>query len=243
MLLDYARVPPVVVLPTYNEAENLEPVVSALRGLPTPVTILVVDDASPDGTGRLAEELARGKSDLRVLRRAGPRGFGEAQTEGLRAALGAGATAIVTMDCDLSHDPQAVPGLLAALAEADLVIGSRYVPGGRLVGWPAHRRALSATANGFVRALFHLSARDCTSGFRAYRPEALRAIPWEHLHSPGYSFLVEVLYWASRPPETRVREVPIVFTERRLGQSKMGLREIVLGAANLLRLRARLWRS
>ena len=222
--------PPVVVLPTYNEAENLDAVVQALRGLAVPFRVLVVDDASPDGTGRLAEDLARGRTDLRVIQREGPRGFGEAQTEGLRAALAEQATAIVTMDCDFSHDPATVPALLRALEDADLAIGSRYVEGGRLVGWPAHRRALSATANGFVRALFGLSARDCTSGFRAYRPEVLETIPWDRLRSPGYSFLVEVLYWASRRDGTRVREVPIVFTERRLGQSKMGLREIVRGA-------------
>ena len=158
-----------------------------------PVTILVVDDASPDGTGRLAEELARGRSDLRVLRREGPRGFGEAQTEGLRAALASGASAIVTMDCDFSHDPQAVPGLLGALEEADLVIGSRYVQGGRLVGWPAHRRALSAAANAFVRDALPPLRPRLHVRFRAYRPEVLRAIPWGRLHSPGYSFLVEVL--------------------------------------------------
>jgi hypothetical protein len=145
------------------------------------------------------------------------------------------------MDSDFSHDPAAVPALLRALEGAHLVIGSRYVPGGRLVGWPLFRRALSAAANAFVRALFGLRARDCTSGFRAYRPDVLESTPWERLHSPGYSFLVEVLYWGSRRPDVRIEEVPIVFTERRLGESKMGLREIVQGASNLLRLRAQLW--
>ena len=232
---------PVVVLPTYNEAENIAAMVTALRALPVPVSILVVDDASPDGTARLATSLAGGRSDLRVIERQGPRGFGEALTEGLRAALASGASAVVTMDCDFSHDPAAVPTLLRALDGAQLVIGSRYVPGGRLVGWPPVRRALSATANAFVRALFGLRPRDCTSGFRAYRPDVLESTPWEKLHSPGYSFLVEVLYWGSRRPDVQIVEVPIVFTERRLGQSKMGLREIVQGAANLLRLRAQLW--
>ena len=180
--------PPVVVLPTYNEAENLDAVVQALRGLAVPLRVLVVDDASPDGTGRLAEDLARGRTDLRVIQREGPRGFGEAQTEGLRAALADGATAIVTMDCDFSHDPATVPALLRALEDADLAIGSRdtWRAGASWAG-RLHRRALSATANGFVRALFGLSARDCTSGFRAYRPEVLEHHP---LGSPALARLL-----------------------------------------------------
>jgi dolichol-phosphate mannosyltransferase len=234
---------PLVVLPTYNEAENLVRLLEALRALPVSLKTVVVDDASPDGTGRLADELARGCDDLRVIHRGGPRGFGEAQTEGFRAALEEGAAVVVTMDCDFSHNPCVVPRLLEALEAADLVIGSRYVEGGQLRGWPPHRRLLSAAANAFVRAMFGLRARDCTSGFRGYRREVLEGIPWEGLHSPGYSFLVEVLYWASRREGLRIREVPIVFTERRLGTSKMGLREIVLGAANLMKLRLRLWRG
>jgi dolichol-phosphate mannosyltransferase len=176
-----------------------------------------------------------------VIHRQGPRGFGQAQTEGFRAALAEEASFVLTMDCDFSHDPSVIPRLLEALEAADLVIGSRYTEGGELRGWPLYRRLLSAAANGFVRLLFGLRARDCTSGFRAYRREVLESIPWGGLHSPGYSFLVEVLYWASRRASLRIREVPIVFTERRLGKSKMGLREIVLGATNLLKLRLQLW--
>ena len=231
------------MLPTYNEAENLPRLVAAIRELGLGLTLVVVDDASPDGTGRLAGELAEGRTDLTVVARQGPRGFGEALTEGFLTARALGATAVLTMDCDFSHDPKDVPRLLAALDGADMVIGSRYTAGGQLRAWPLYRRLLSAAANTFVRVLFGLPAHDCTSGFRAYRPELLDGIPWEGLHSPGYSFLVEVLYWATRKPGVRIREVPIVFSERELGKSKMGLREIVGGATSLLKLRLQLLRS
>lgn len=229
-----------LILPTYNEAPNLERLVAAVRALDRGMEILVVDDASPDGTGRIADELSRGRPDMTVLHRAGARGYGEALTDGFRAALARGAEALLTMDCDFSHDPEAIPRLLEALAESDLVIGSRYVAGGELRAWPIHRRLLSASANAFVRVLFALPASDCTSGFRAYRRAVVESIPWTELHSQGYSYLVELLYWAVRRRGARVCEVPICFTERRAGTSKMGLREIVGGAFNLLWLRARL---
>jgi glycosyltransferase involved in cell wall biosynthesis len=229
-----------LILPTYNEAPNLERLVAAVRALGRPIEILVVDDASPDGTGRIADELARESDGLVVLHRTGARGYGEALTDGFRAALARGAETLLTMDCDFSHDPEAIPRLLEALAESDLVIGSRYAAGGELRAWPLHRRLLSASANAFVRMLFALPASDCTSGFRAYRRAVVESIPWTELHSQGYSYLVELLYWAVRRRGARVREVPICFTERRAGKSKMGLREIVGGAANLLWLRARL---
>jgi dolichol-phosphate mannosyltransferase len=229
-----------VLLPTLNEAENLPRLVEALRALAPAPEMLVVDDGSTDGTGEIADGLAQGRSDLTVVHRVGPRGFGEALTEGFRVALERGAEAVVTMDGDFSHDPLDVPRLLAALEGADLVIGSRYTEGGRLHAWPLYRRLLSAAANAFVRVLFHLPARDCTSGFRAYKRRALEGIPWPGLHSPGYSFLVEVLYWVARRPSLAIREVPICFTERRAGRSKMGLHEILWGASNLLKLRLQL---
>jgi glycosyltransferase involved in cell wall biosynthesis len=211
-----------LVLPTYNEAPNLERLVAAVRTLSRGIEILVVDDASPDGTGRIADELAQGSDDLVALHRTGGRGYGEALTDGFRAALVRGAEAVLTMDCDFSHDPEAIPRLLQALDGADLVIGSRYVEGGELRAWPLHRRLLSASANAFVRVLFALPASDCTSGFRAYRRAVIESIPWNELHSQGYSCLVELLYWAVRRHGARVREVPIRFTERRAGKSKMG---------------------
>jgi dolichol-phosphate mannosyltransferase len=229
-----------VLLPTLNEAENLPRLVEALRALLPAPEILVVDDGSPDGTGAIADGLARERKDLTVVHRVGPRGFGEALTEGFRVARERGAEAVVTMDGDFSHDPLDVPRLLAALEGADLVIGSRYTEGGSLRAWPLYRRLLSATANAFVRVLFRLPARDCTSGFRAYRRQALEGIPWPGLHSPGYSFLVEVLYWVAQRPSLTIREVPICFTERRAGRSKMGLHEILWGASNLLKLRLQL---
>jgi len=230
-----------LILPTYNEAQNLEPLVAAVRALPGDLHIFVVDDGSPDGTGALADALARDRTDLTVVHRRGPRGYGQALGEGCRTALAWGAEAIFTMDCDFSHDPAALPGLQRALEKADVVIGSRYVAGGELRAWPLHRRLLSVSANAFVRVLFALPARDCTSGFRAYRRAVLESIPWPELHSPGYSCLVELLYWAARRREVLVREVPICFTERREGKSKMGLREIVWGALNLLWLRLQLF--
>jgi dolichol-phosphate mannosyltransferase len=226
-----------LVLPTFNEAPNLEALVGAVRRAAPDVRILVVDDRSPDGTGAIAERLAAADRGLGVLHRDGPRGFGGALTAGFRRALQEGADVLVTMDGDFSHDPAEIPRLLAALEDADLVIGSRYTRGGTIRAWSLHRRLLSAAANSFVRVLYRLPARDCTSGFRAYRRRALEAVPWEDLHSPGYSFLVEVLYWASRSSHARVREIPICFTERRAGTSKMGWREIVAGASNLIKLR------
>jgi dolichol-phosphate mannosyltransferase len=226
-----------VVLPTLNEAANLPPLLAAVREAVPGARIVVVDDRSPDGTGAMAEDLAARDGNLAVVHREGRRGFGGALTEGFRRALQHGAEVIVTMDCDFSHDPAEIPRLLKALEDADLVIGSRYTPGGTIQAWSLYRRLLSAAANSFVRVLYRLPARDCTSGFRAYRRKALEAVPWERLHSPGYSFLVEVLYWASRASRARVREVPICFTERRAGTSKMGWREIFAGAANLIKLR------
>ncbi|MCA1630505.1 MAG: hypothetical protein LC774_09240 [Acidobacteria bacterium] len=150
---------------------------------------------------------------------------------------------MLTMDCDFSHDPVAIPSLVGALDSARVVIGSRYVAGGRIENWGLYRELLSATANRFVRALFRLPVRDCTSGFRLYRTEVLEGIPWQRVSSTGYSFLVESLYWAMREGGgARVREVPICFVDRVRGQSKMGAREVLHGAINLLRLRVDLWR-
>ena len=229
------------MLPTLNEAENLATVVARLREVAPDAQVLVVDDASTDGTARIADDLARADAAVRVVHRAGKKGYGESLTEGFRSALTSGATVVASMDCDFSHDPSALPSLLAAIGEADIVIGSRYVPGGS-VNFGVYRRGLSAAANAFVRALFGLSVRDCTSGFRAYRREVVEAIPWERLHSTGYSFLVEVLYWSARAGR-RVQEVPIIYVDRTRGHSKMGVRQIFSGAANLIKLRLELARG
>ena len=230
------------MLPTLNEAENLAAVVARLREVAPQAQVLVVDDASTDGTATIAEDLARADPAVRVLHRRGKKGYGESLTEGFRTALDSGADVVASMDCDFSHDPSALPSLLSATGEADLVIGSRYVAGGAIRNWGVYRTGLSAAANAFVRVLFRLPVHDCTSGFRAYRRDVVEAIPWDRLHSTGYSFLVEILYWSARAGR-RVREVPITYVDRTRGQSKMGVRQIVFGAANLVKLRLELARG
>jgi dolichol-phosphate mannosyltransferase len=226
-----------IILPTYDEAQNLERLIAALRIACPSADVLVVDDASRDGTGVIADHLAAADPRVHVLHRTRERGLGTAYLAGFREGLARGAEALLTMDCDFSHDPAAVPQLLAALANADIVIGSRYVPGGRVEGWGWHRRVLSQSANLFAHLLFNLSTHDCTSGFRLYRRAVVESIPWERIHSTGYSFLVESLIWAARPPGRRLIEVPICFRDRERGISKLGWREMVYGARELLRLR------
>jgi dolichol-phosphate mannosyltransferase len=218
-------VSPLVIVPTYNERRNLLPLLDELLRIDG-VRVLIVDDASPDGTGQEADRLA-GTSGGRVsvLHRTGPRGLGLSYIDGMRAALDSGATHICQMDADLSHAPADVPRLLAASAGADLVIGSRYVPGGALRNWPVHRVMLSAFANRYVRAITRLPVRDCTSGFRCWRRELLARIPLDRILSDGYAFLVE-LAWEAHLAGGRIAEVPIVFVERRDGTSKMSGRVI-----------------
>lgn len=225
-----------VILPTYNEAANVARMVAALTGLGLELRVLVVDDASPDGTGAIADGLAAADRNVHVVHRSGQRGLGTAYLAGFREAIRLGGERLATMDCDFSHDPAMIPGLLAAAEAADVVIGSRYVSGGRILGWPSHRRLISQVANLFVHAFFQLSARDCTSGFRLYRRAVVERIPWDRVRSTGYSFLVETLLWASRQDGVRVTEVPICFRDRAHGKSKLGWREAVLGARNLIRL-------
>jgi dolichol-phosphate mannosyltransferase len=224
-----------VNLPTFNEAGNIGRMIDDLVSLPIGASVLVVDDDSPDGTGAIADERAQRHTTVHAMHRRGERGLGTAYLAGFREALARGAEAIVTMDCDYSHDPAQVPELVAALEGAHVVVGSRYVPGGRIVGWSWHRLVLSRSANRFVHALFQLPASDCTSGFRVYRRCVLEEIPWHLVKSTGYSFLVESLLWASRQQGRRIAEVPICFRDRDEGKSKLGWREAIHGAANLLR--------
>jgi len=209
-----------VIIPTFNERDNLPllvPAVLAHEG----VHVLIVDDQSPDGTGDVAEALARAHpSRVGVLHRTGPRGLGRSYAEGLTRAIRGDADVIVQMDADLSHDPGELPALIEAAAHEDLAIGSRYQPGGQIRNWPVHRRLLSAGANHYIRLVTRLDVRDCTSGFRCWRREALARVPLDEVTSEGYAFLVEMLYAAVRAG-LRVTEVPIVFVERRLGRSKL----------------------
>ena len=211
---------PVVVVPTYNECANLPLLVEALLAI-ADLRVLIVDDASPDGTGALADSLARTSGGrLSVLHRSPPRGFGRSYVEGMRQALGMHAGLVCQMDADLSHDPADVPRLVAAAGHADLVIGSRYVAGGRIENWARRRILLSTFGNRYVRAITRLPVQDCTSGFRCWRREALERLPLERIVSNGYAFQVEMIWEATRAG-CRVVEVPITFVERREGVSKL----------------------
>jgi dolichol-phosphate mannosyltransferase len=209
-----------VVLPTFNERPNLERVVEAILRHDW-ARVLVVDDASPDGTGALADTLAeRHPGRVDVLHRSGARGLGLAYVDGLRRALATGTDAIGQMDADLSHDPKYLADLRAALEHHDLVIGSRYLNGVSVVNWPLHRIVLSAFANRYIRFVTGLEPADCTSGFRLWRREALGALPLDHARANGYAFLTEMLFEAGQRRQ-RIGETPIVFVERQDGYSKV----------------------
>jgi dolichol-phosphate mannosyltransferase len=213
----------VVVVPTYNERENL-PILAAGVLVHPEFRLLVVDDGSPDGTGAVADELARKHPGrVEVLHRTGPRGLGRSYIDGLRHALNSGADLIFQMDADLSHNPEHLPAIAEAAAKYDVVIGSRYLTGVSVVNWPLHRIFLSAFANRYVRAVTRISVTDCTSGFRCWRREALARLPLDSMVSNGYAFIVEMLFEASRRG-CSVGEVPIIFIERKQGQSKVSAR-------------------
>jgi dolichol-phosphate mannosyltransferase len=206
-----------VILPTYNEAANLETMVAAVRAAVPDGRVLVVDDASPDGTGAIAEAL----EGVEVLHRPRKSGLGRAYVAGFAHALRAGAGSIVEMDADLSHDPADLPRLLERLAAgADVVLGSRYVPGGGILDWDPLRRGLSRFGCGYARRVLAVPIRDLTGGFKAFRADALEAIDYASVRSQGYAFQVELTYRALRAGLT-VEEVPIVFRERVHGDSKM----------------------
>jgi dolichol-phosphate mannosyltransferase len=212
-----------VVVPTYNEAENLPNLVSALFALPLDLTMLVVDDNSPDGTGDVAEGLSGRNSRLKVLHRPGKTGLRSAYLAGIRHVLAAGTDAVLQMDADLSHDPRKIPELAAALGSADVVLGSRYIPGGSLDDeWSRWRRGLSSFGNLYARTILGIKMTDVTTGFRLWRTSTLAGMPLDQIQSSGYVFLVEMTYMACCL-EYRFREVPIHFSERKHGRSKMSL--------------------
>lgn len=215
-----------MVIPTYNEAENLEKLVSALFHLPIPeLSLLVVDDHSPDGTGELAESLARQHAgNFNVLHRQGKLGLGTAYLSGFRAALDAGADAVAQMDADFSHPPEILVTLFEMVNCCDVVMGSRYVPGGAVDRcWPAWRRGLSAFGNIYARSILQLPVRDATGGFRLWHRRTLLNMPLERVRSNGYAFQIEMAYIAYRLGY-RFQETPFYFADRRWGQSKMSLR-------------------
>jgi dolichol-phosphate mannosyltransferase len=225
-----------VVIATYNERDNLGALIHAVLKNPG-YRVIVVDDNSPDGTGAIADELsAQFPGKIAVIKRAGARGLGRSLVEGLKRALSDGADLIFQMDADFSHDPQALPGMASATADADLIVGSRYLHGVSVVNWPLHRIALSSFANRYIRAVTGLEVNDCTSGYRCWRREALARIPLDEIISEGYAFLVETLHLAKRAG-CRIREVPIIFVERRKGTSKVSPRVLLESAIVPWRLR------
>jgi dolichol-phosphate mannosyltransferase len=218
-----------ICLPTYNERENLEPMLRALGSvLPAEARVLVIDDDSPDGTGELADRLAAELGFVDVLHRPRKDGLGPAYLAGFRRALDAGAELVLELDCDFSHDPADVPRLLAAAETTDLVLGSRYVPGGGIENWGVIRRAISAGGSLYARLVLGVPIRDLTGGFKCFRRAVLEAIPLDDVRSRGYAFQIELTYRAIRKG-FRVEEVPIRFVDRAVGGSKMS-RAIVLEA-------------
>ena len=228
-----------VVLPTYNEAENIRGIAAAILETLPGATLLVVDDGSPDGTGSIADELAGVDLRVRVRHRTAKQGLGRAYLDGFGVALAGGAQYVIQMDADWSHDPALLPSLLAPLVanDADLVIGSRYTDGGGVVDWGLARRVISRGGSLFARTVLRLSPHDLTGGFKAWRASSLSAIPFDGVHAGGYVFQIEMTFRASRAA-ARVREVPITFRDRRVGQSKMSRRIIVEALVVVVELRA-----
>ena len=212
---------PWLILPTYSEAENVEPfVAAALAKLPASAQVLIVDDNSPDGTGRKADRLAELHENVSVLHRKRKEGLGPAYIAGFRHALAAGAGLVLEMDADFSHDPAYLPRLLEAAQRADLVLGSRYVPGGGVSDWGALRKAISRGGSAYARFVLGVDVQDLTGGFKCFRHEVLEAIDLDTIQARGYAFQVEMTYRAIQRG-FKVVEVPIVFRDRRAGASKM----------------------
>jgi len=227
-----------IVLPTYDEAENLEPITAAILGALPGATLLVVDDGSPDGTGEIADRMAAADPRVRILHRARKAGLGRAYLAGFRAALDGGARCVVQMDADWSHDPAMLPALIAPLDAdgTDLVIGSRYTPGGQVVDWGILRRLVSRGGSLFARVVLGLPAHDLTGGFKAWRAETLATIDFQGVHAGGYVFQIEMTHRAHRLG-ARITEIPITFRDRRVGQSKMSRRIVGEALVVVLQLR------
>jgi len=228
-------VKPVVIVPTYNEHDNIDTLIGELLALPVDLSVIVVDDNSPDGTGQLTEAWAARESRVHVIHRSGKLGLGTAYRAGFQHALGRGFDRVLTMDADFSHHPRYIPAMIELSQERDLVIGSRYVRGGGTRNCPVRRRMLSQGANAFARLMLGLRAKDSTAGFRCYRREVLLSIDLDTIFSNGYSFLIEMLYRVQRKGWL-VGEVPIVFEDRQRGQSKISRQEIYRAMYTVLRL-------
>jgi len=228
-----------VVLPTYNEIDNLRPIAEAILATLPGATLLVVDDGSPDGTGDLADSLAAADPRVRVRHRSAKQGLGRAYLDGFGIALGGGARIVLQMDADWSHDPAALPSLIGPIDEdtADLVIGSRYVTGGGVEDWGVGRRIISRGGSLFAAIVLSLPVRDLTGGFKAWRAPTLASIPFAGVHAGGYVFQIEMT-WRAKRARARIREVPILFRDRRVGTSKMSRRIVVEALVVVVLLRA-----
>jgi dolichol-phosphate mannosyltransferase len=234
-----------VVVATYNEIDNLARLVEQILDFAPDVDVLVIDDNSPDGTGKWCDQHAQNEPRLRCLHRPSKLGLGTATLAGFRAAIDQGYDFVLTMDADFSHHPRHLPAIRECIASTtkcvDVVIGSRYVPGGGIEGWPFHRRLMSRLVNTYARLLLGLSTRDCSGAFRCYRCDTLKQLDFDKIRSRGYSYLEEIL-WLLKRRRARFAEVPIVFVDRVLGQTKINWREAVtaigiiasLGVRNLL---------
>ncbi len=217
-----------VCLPTYDEKDNVGPMIDAVLAATPEVDVLVIDDNSPDGTGEIADAIAAREPRVHVLHRKGKEGLGKAYLAGFDWALARGYERILEMDCDFSHDPKYLPGMLAASREADLVLGSRNIPGGGTVNWGLLRKFISRGGSFYARTILGIPVRDLTGGFKCFRREVLQAIDLPTVECSGYAFQIELTYRTLRKG-FRVKEIPIVFVDRRVGQSKMS-RRIVLEA-------------
>ncbi len=230
---------PVVIVPTYNERDNIDILLADLLALPVNLSVINVDDNSPDGTGEAADAWsARYPDRVQAVHRAGKLGLGTAYIAGFKRALEAGFDRIMTMDADFSHHPRYLPSMLDLSRECDLVIGSRYVPGGGTLNCSARRKALSQGANAFAKMMLGLRAKDCTAGFRCYRREVLEAIDLDGIRSNGYSFLIEMIFYVQRRGFS-IGEVPIIFEDRRRGTSKISQNEVLRALQTVERLSVR----
>jgi dolichol-phosphate mannosyltransferase len=231
--MDTAQI--LVALATYNEIDTLPGLVDEILRVLPEADILVVDDNSPDGTGRWCDERAAGEPQLSCLHRPGKRGLGSATLAAIRYALARNYKIFVTLDADGSHDPNCLPALVSATQHADVAIGSRYCPGGATEGWPLYRRVSSRGLNGLTHAVLRLPVHDSSGSYRAYRTDKLREVPLENIQAGGYAYLEEILWHLHRAGATFV-EVPITFRQRRGGRSKMSLREAAGKLETLIRL-------
>jgi dolichol-phosphate mannosyltransferase len=230
----------IVIVPTYNESENVDRLLGRLMALPYDLHVLVVDDGSPDGTGDLVEAWTKREPRVHLMRRKGKLGLGSAYRDGFRYALDHGAQYVFEMDADFSHDPDAIGGFLAAVEDADIVLGSRYLNGVSVVNWPLSRLMLSYFANAYTRWVTGLPLHDATGGFKCFRRRALEAVRLDRVKSDGYAFQIEMSYKCWRKG-MRIREIPILFVDRMAGVSKMSRRIVWEAAGMVWRLRVIDW--